>query len=128
MLQAEGPWTHRFCLHSGGFAHYLQDNYGCQSITEYLAMKYCSAYARAHEMMVGYPGCFPTSMRSPDQALKLPVEPPQGEQFRETVEAAVFHFAEIERAWMYGNGHNCFRRSTALMTITGDPGCGKQLH
>ena len=73
------------------------------------------------------PGCYPTSMRSSVWALKLPVKPLQGEQFKETVEAAVFYFAEIERAWMHGIGDNCFRRSTALMTITGDPGCGEQL-
>ncbi len=39
----------------------------------------------------------------------------------------MYHYAEIECAWMGGMGDNSFRKSAALMTITGVPNGGKQL-
>ena len=121
------PWTDTFCLLSGAFEGHLQKNHACRNISDYLVNKYRSAFGRAHKIIIGYPGCRPVSMHSPDQPLNLPVEPPLREEFNITIEAAVYCFAEIEQAWMCGMGDNNFRRSTGLMTITGISGCGRQL-
>ena len=58
---------------------------------------------------------------------------PLGAQFeiicrQNTIEAALYYFARIERAWMEGSGDNAFRRSTVLMSLIGAPGCGERLH
>ncbi len=78
-------------------------------------------------MRRGFPGCYPTSMRNPDKAQTLPVELPQEEHFKTTVEAAVYHFAEIEHSWMNGIGDSAFSRSRALISVTSVTGCGEQL-
>ncbi len=78
----------------------------------------------------------PARVRSPDEPLRHHVELrdgevvplPLGAQFeiicrQNTVEAALYYFARIERAWMDGSGDNSFRRSTVLMSLIGAPGC-----
>ena len=45
-----------------------------------------------------------------------------------TIEAALYYFVRIERAWMEGSGDFAFRRSIVLMSLVGAPGCGERLH
>ena len=91
--------------------------------------------------MPGYRGRYPAIVRSPDGLLRHTVKLrdgeivplPLGAHFeiicrQNTVEAALYYFARIERAWMDGSGDNSYRRSTMLMSLIGAPGCGERLH
>ena len=78
-------------------------------------------------MRRGFPCCYPTSVRNPDEAHTLPVELPQEEHFKMTVKAAVYHFAEVERSWMTGIGDSAFSKSRALISVTSVTGCGEKL-
>ena len=137
-------WAHGFCAFAGrvfDFRSHLRNICGGQSITEYLLHEYSSAYDKARPAMPGYRGRYPAIVRSPDGLLRHTVKLrdgeivplPLGAQFeiicrQNTVEAALYYFARIERAWMDGSGDNSYRRSTMLMSLIGAPGCGERLH
>ena len=136
--------AHGFCALAGGFfdfGSHLWNICGAQSIMDYLLHKYSSAYDEARPARPGYRGRYPASVRSPKKLLRHTVELrdgktvplPLGAQFevicrQNTVEAALYYFARIERAWMDGSGDNSFKRSTVLMSLIGAPGCGEHLH
>ena len=138
-------WAHGFCALAGvsfDFQSHLRNICsGGQSITDYLLHEYRGAYDQARPAMPGYRGRYPASVRSPDKPLRHTVELRDGKtvpltlgaQFeiicrQNTVEAALYYFARIERAWMDGSGDISFKRSTVLMSLIGAPGCGERLH
>ena len=135
--------AHGTCALAGGifdFGSHLRNICGGQSITDYLVREYSGYYWKARPAEPGYRGRYPARVRSPDEPLRHHVELrdgevvslPLGAQFeiicrQNTVEAALYYFARIERAWMDGSGDNSFRRSTVLMSLIGAPGCGERL-
>ena len=141
------PWqyqAHGKCALAGdvfNFESHLWNICNGQSITDYLMHKYSSYYQEARPAEPGYRGRYTARVRSPDEQLRQTVQLrtgkivplPLGAQFeiicrQNTIEAALYYFARIERAWMEGSGDNAFRRSTVLMSLIGAPGCGERLH
>ena len=103
--------------------------------------KYSSYYQKARPAEPGHHGRHPARVRSPDEPLRQSVHMrdreiaplPLSAQSeidcrRNTVEAALYYFVRIERAWMEGSGDNAFRRAIVLMSLVGAPGCGERSH
>ena len=100
--------------------------------------KYSSYYRQARPAEPGHRGRYPARADEPlrqtaqlrdRETAPLPLSAQSEiDCRRNTVEAALYYFARIERAWMEGSGDNAFRRSIVLISLVGAPGCGERLH
>jgi len=102
--------------------------------------KYSGCYRKARPAEPRIHGRYPATVRSPDELLRFTVElrdgqiapPPPGAQSeiscrQNTIEAALYYYTRIERAWMEGSGDFAFERLNVLMSLNDAPGYGECL-